>query len=146
MYLQEVKQVFIKTVEGAQIDRALKDSLIRHERMDTFQRNIAQRLIELQNVRTKQMKPLATLEQRGWLAEWMTNVFIETVKKEGEEKIESSYAKHIREKELRDQRDMEETAKGNISGDYCDIIKEIEEFDPETNVRTSLTSEYQENN
>lgn len=145
MYRQEVKQVFLRTVEAAKIDRALKDSLIRHERMETFQTNIARNLHEMQGIRTKQLKPLVTQEQRGWFVEWMTSIFINTCVKEGEEKIESAYTKHVREKAAREQRDLEETAKGNISGDFRDIIKDIEDFDTESNVRTSLTSEYQAN-
>lgn len=104
------------------INSDLKQALKTNERVPIFIDNMAKQFSLIQKMRLKKGKPLLDDFKLKKLVYDLTDVFLISIQKETEKRIESDVQKKLKEQKLQAQKDLEETVNGNISGDFKEFL------------------------
>lgn len=125
VYLKLVRETYKEAIAlNPRINSDLRAALRAHERMPLFLQNLAKELEIVQADRVNKWKKPYTEKNIKDLIYDMVEVFISGVELEANARRESDIKKKMAEYKAQQQKDLDATAAGDISGDYQDIFTE----------------------
>lgn len=106
------------------INSELKLALKSHERVPTFVDALAKEVEQVQNVMLSTGKEKIKDDTIKHLVYDLTNLFITGIEKQAELRQESDVKRMLREQAVSYKKDLDESADGNLKGDFADIFAE----------------------
>lgn len=106
------------------INSELKLALKSHERVPTFVDALAKEVEQVQNVMLSTGKEKIKEDTIKHLVYDLTNLFITGIEKQAEIRQESDVKRMLREQAVSYAKDLDESADGNLKGDFADIFAE----------------------
>jgi hypothetical protein len=125
LYLEFVRKTYQEAIAlNSKIPSDLKIALKSHERMPLLFQNLAIELQKVQDLYRARGKPPVSEKTMKSLVYDVTDMFISGVESEAKSRYESDAQKALKELEAQKLKDIQETASGNVSGEYQEIFDE----------------------
>lgn len=125
LYLELVRKTYQEAIAlNRNISSDLRIALKSHERMPLLFQNLATELEKVQALQLSKGKPPVSEKTMKSLIYDVTDMFISGVEAEAKSRYESDAQKMLKAQALQAQKDIENTASGNVSGDFEEIFEE----------------------
>lgn len=131
-YKKFCASAYQRYVDSLDIPIDLRTGLKTSERVPMFINNLSLELDKIQADRIRTGKPIFSDHAIEAVIKDMTEVFISGIKIKAQQMYESDIAKSIREAKADEQKAMEQTSEGVISGDYKEFITTESELNGQT--------------
>lgn len=102
----------------------LKRALKAHERIPTFIENMCKEIDKVQTLAIKRRKKKYDDHTIKSLVYDMTNIFISGIEQEARKRYESDAQKFLNQQKEQEQKDLDASATGKLSGEYKEIADE----------------------
>lgn len=125
LYLELVRKTYQEAIAlNRNINSDLRSALRSHERMPLLFQNLALELEKVQALQLSKGKPPVTEKTMKSLIYDVTDMFISGVEAEAKARYESDAQRVLKAKQEQAQNDIENTASGNVSGEFQSIFEE----------------------
>lgn len=125
LYLELVRKTYQEAIAlNRNINSDLRAALKSHERMPLLFQNLALELEKVQALQLSKGKPPVTEKTMKSLIYDVTDMFISGVEAEAKARYESDAQRVLKAKQEQAQNDIENTASGNVSGEFQSIFEE----------------------